>query len=430
MTEERRIDVAPYGAVEVGQVVAGTYRIERLLGKGGMAAVWEGVSQRTGKRVALKVILGGPDAEGGGAEMLRREALAASRINHPNVVNIYDVIEHEGLTCIVMELLDGEPLRAYLARKGFLRLEEATTLLLPAMRGVAAANALGVIHRDLKPQNVFICVGPDGRMLTTKVLDFGISLVPGRLPDSPPLAQMTPTHGTPAYMSPEHIQGLADLDGRADVYGFGVLFFEALTGQLPFLGPPGRELLMRIVTAPAPRVTVFRPDLPVAFADIVERALAKDPRNRFANVGVFIEAIEACLLPASELPRALTPMAGVPISVAFERSPLTADSAPATGGASSNTKRLFTLSPGEGAERDVPRKAAVEETGGSPVAVRASPAAGGQRAPRWSRYLGALVVFGGMLLFVLWLAFPELPAVDEGAESATGGAAADTGRAR
>ncbi len=157
--------------------MGGSYHIDRLIGKGGMAAVWEATNQRTGKRVALKAILNASGNGAAAADMLRREALAASRVNHPNVVNIYDVIEHAGLTCIVMEMLDGEPLSAHLGRKGYLAVEEAATLLLPAMRGVAAANAMGVIHRDLKPKNIFICLGSDGRMLTTKVLDFGISVV-------------------------------------------------------------------------------------------------------------------------------------------------------------------------------------------------------------------------------------------------------------
>ena len=248
-----------------GQIVAGQYRVDHLVGQGGMAAVWAGTNEHTGKRVALKVILLSLSTTREAQNLFRSEALAASRVNHPNVVTVFDVIEHEGMACIVMELLDGEPLGSYIARKGFLSVNEATALLLPAMRGVAAANAQGVIHRDLKPQNIFICIGPDGRIVTTKVLDFGISVIVERVMD--PLAGPVPglAMGTPAYMSPEHILGAAHVDERADVYGFGVLLYEALTGQTPFPGEPGPALFDRVLHKPAPPVTLFRPDLAAGF---------------------------------------------------------------------------------------------------------------------------------------------------------------------
>jgi serine/threonine protein kinase len=298
-----------------GQILGGKYRVDKLLGKGGMAAVWAGENQPTGKRVALKVILRSFVAASGGdsAELFRREALAAGRVNHPNVVNVFDVIDHEGLTCIVMELLDGEPFGTYLARKGFLSVEEAVTMLLPAMRGVAAANAEGVVHRDLKPQNIFLCVGPDGRYVTTKVLDFGISVIMEKAMEAGTSTRQVTTHGTPAYMSPEHITGAPNIDERADVYGFGVLFYEALSGQLPFLGEPGPALLMRILSSPAPRITLFRPDLPAPLVEIIERAMDRDPARRFQSLDEFVRAIEEFTYPPSPLPRSLTPMAGVPI---------------------------------------------------------------------------------------------------------------------
>ena len=183
-----------------GQLVDGKYRVERLIGVGGMAAVWAGSNERTGKRVALKVLLRSVASTPAARELFHSEGLVASRVNHPNVVTIFDVIEHEGITCMVMELLDGEPLSRLLDRKGTLDVQEATCLLMPAMRGVAAANAQGVIHRDLKPQNIFLCVEPNGRIVSTKVLDFGISvLVDGVLNLSRGLFV-----GTPNYMSPEH----------------------------------------------------------------------------------------------------------------------------------------------------------------------------------------------------------------------------------
>jgi serine/threonine protein kinase len=300
--------------LQEGELVDGKYRVERLLGAGGMAAVWAGTNERTGKQVALKVILRSLATTRVAQGLFRREVLAASLVNHPNVVTIFDVIEHEGMACIVMELLEGEPLGSTIARKGFLGVNEATMLLLPAMRGVAAANAQGVIHRDLKPPNIFICMEPDGRIITTKVLDFGISVMVerGTGPSAAPILAM----GTPAYMSPEHILGVPDIDARADVYGFGLLLYESLTGQMAFPGEPGPVLFDCVLHEPAVPVTVVRPDLPVGLVRIIEKAMAKDRDQRYADVNSLAMALEDELTPATPAPRLLTPQAGVPSFVA------------------------------------------------------------------------------------------------------------------
>ena len=298
--------------LQVGQVVAGKYRVDHLVGKGGMAAVWAGTNERTGKRVALKVILRSMAAASDAEHLFHSEALAASRVNHPNVVTVFDVIDHEGMTCIVMELLDGEPLGSYIARKKFLSVSEATALLLPAMRGVAAANAQGVIHRDLKPQNIFVCIGPDGRVVTAKVLDFGISVMRERAVN--PAAGPVPglTMGTPAYMSPEHLSGAARIDERTDVYGFGLLLYEALTGQMPFPGEPGPDLFQRVLSEPPVPLAQLRPDLPPALIRIIEVAIAKDPDHRYSDLNLMVSALEDLLLPATPLPHLITPITGVP----------------------------------------------------------------------------------------------------------------------
>jgi eukaryotic-like serine/threonine-protein kinase len=293
-----------------GQIVGGQYRVDHLVARGGMAAVWAGTNQHTGKQVALKVILLSLANKGEAQSLFRSEALAASRVNHPNVVTVFDVIEHEGMACIVMELLDGESLASTIARKGRLSIDEAAALLLPAMRGVAAANAQGVIHRDLKPQNIFVCTEPDGRIVTTKVLDFGISVMLKRAID--PSAGPVVTAGTPAYMSPEHIRGVARIDARADVYGFGVLLYETLTGQTPFPGEPGPDLFDRILNQPLPSVTLLRPDLPPGLVRIIEKAMAKQPEQRYSDLNSMVNALEDELMPLTPPPRLLTPFAGVP----------------------------------------------------------------------------------------------------------------------
>jgi len=391
-----------------------------------MAEVWAGTNERTGKRIALKVILRSFASSSDAVELFRREALAASRVNHPNVVNVFDVIDHEGMTCIVMEMLEGEPLGTYLHRKGYLGVDEAVALLLPAMRGVAAANAEGVVHRDLKPQNIFICIGPDGRLITTKVLDFGISVMREKSVDSAQVTQLLVTHGTPAYMSPEHISGASDIDERADVYGFGVLFFEALTGQVPFLGDPGPALLVRILNEPAPKITLFRPDLSPQMVSIIERAMAKDVQDRFANLNDFIRAIEDHVLPPSPLPRALTPMAGVPMFSLAEQKSGPAESVVQVlrrGEASgmheiAETRAMFTLPRDivpretEGGEGDPSGKIEVQgHTGESPampttqVNLRLS-LRGGARRFLAKRGIPA-AMFVGIVVVVGWLAFPS-----------------------
>ena len=400
-----------------GQIVGEKYRIDRLLGKGGMAAVWAGVNERTGKRVALKVILRSFASSGEAAELFRREALVASRVNHPNVVNVFDVIDHEGMTCIVMELLEGEPFGNYLARKGTLSIEEAAALLLPAMRGVSAANAQGVVHRDLKPQNIFLCVGPDGRLVTTKVLDFGISLMMERAIDHSAATMQLTTLGTPAYMSPEHIAGAPDIDARADVYGFGVLFFEALTGRIPFPGEPGPALLMRILSEPPPKLSHLRPDLPFAVVQIIERAMAKEASDRFPSLDHFIGAVEDHLLPNSSLPRTLTPLAGVPLFSLREPLSGTADSIvqmpsqtePSGLHEINETMALYTLprlpeiSDGETSRRAVALRRTAESA--VPRTVRVTLIASGRRFLARRGVVGG--IFAAVLLLVLWLAIPH-----------------------
>jgi serine/threonine protein kinase len=280
-----------------------------------MAAVWAGTNERTGKRVALKVILQSMATTEDAQRLFHSEALAASRVNHPNVVTIFDVIDHEGMTCIVMEFLDGEPLSSYIARKGALSVSEATALLLPAMRGVAAAHAKDVIHRDLKPQNIFLCIGPDGRVVTSKVLDFGISIMLERVIGASTGPVAGPNMGTPAYMSPEHLSGDVRVDERVDVYGFGLLLYEALTGQMPFPGEPGPDLFKRVLTELPLPVTKFRPDLPPGLVRIIDVAIAKDPDHRYSDLNLMVSALEDELLPLTPLPHMITPITGVPAQV-------------------------------------------------------------------------------------------------------------------
>jgi serine/threonine-protein kinase len=275
-----------------GDVVAGKYRIEELIGEGGMGAVYGATHTLTGKRVALKWMLPELAADQGAVQRFVREAQAAGRIDHPNVVDIYDVGEHDGSTFLVMEYLHGETLTAAFKRGG-LEAQQIIQLLIPAMRGVAAAHKTGVVHRDLKPDNVFLCRDADGSYREPKVLDFGISKVSaseGQL--NPRLTRTGAVMGTPYYMSPEQIRGSAEVDRRTDVYAFGVILYEALTGRVPFEADAYSALILEIATGTPKRLRELRPDLPKALEDVVLKAMAREPEQRYADVEALARALE------------------------------------------------------------------------------------------------------------------------------------------
>ena len=215
---------------ELGTIVGGKYRIMRVLGEGGMGAVYEAENVLTLKRAAIKWLH--PQLLPHEESYLRvlHEARAAARIRHRNVVDVYDVLREADSIFLVMELLIGEALSARIAR-GELTMHGFLTLLLPALHGVAAAHAVGVVHRDIKPENIFL-VSESGHQ-EPKVIDFGISKVID--PDgSPHLTRSGITMGTPKYVSYEQLAGAKDVDARADIYAVGVMLYEALTGRPPY----------------------------------------------------------------------------------------------------------------------------------------------------------------------------------------------------
>ena len=276
----------------VGDVVAGKYRIESVIGEGGMGAVFAATHTVTEKRVALKWMR--PDLVGqhGAVQRFMREAQAAGRLNHPNVVDIYDIGEHDGSPFLVMEYLQGEPLGAALER-ALLTPQQVVRYLLPAMRGVSAAHAKGVVHRDLKPDNIFLCKNADGSYREPKVLDFGISKVTstdGQL--NPRLTRTGAVMGTPYYMSPEQLRDAAEIDERTDVYAFGVILYESLTGRVPFDAENYSALILEIATATPKRPRALRPEIPDGLERVVLKAMARSPDDRYANVEGLARALE------------------------------------------------------------------------------------------------------------------------------------------
>lgn len=281
-------------------LVAGKYKLTRLLGRGGMGSVWEGVHATLGNRVACKFIepeyVGSQDA----VSRFENEARAAASLKSKHVVDVYDHgITEDGRPYIVMEYLEGEPLDARLEKRGSLNIQEVAVIVLQVSRALSRAHQNGIVHRDLKPENVFLVWDDEDQTDIAKVVDFGIAKFTE--PEASGISSATKTGsilGTPYYMSPEQARGLKNLDARSDNWSLGVIAFEALTGQRPFDGEAVGDLLVKICTSEPPLASSLQPHLPPAIDEWVRKALTRDPDERFQS--------------ASELADSLVTVAGLP----------------------------------------------------------------------------------------------------------------------
>ncbi|HYQ03274.1 MAG TPA: protein kinase [Polyangiaceae bacterium] len=281
------------GEIEAGQLLAGKYLVERLIGRGGMGSVVAAVHQRLNERVAIKVL---SSFSGDAISRFLREARVAARIRSEHVARVMDLGElQSGVPYIVMEYLEGEDLSALLKRSGRLTVDEAVDFVLQACVALADAHVLGVVHRDLKPANLFCTRRSDGRRVI-KVLDFGISKLTDA--ESPAHLEGTPdtltamTMGTPLYMSPEQMRSAKGVDVRTDIWALGIVLFELLAGEPPFRGESLAHLALSVTLEPAPALSRFRSDLPRGLEEVVRRCLEKDREQRFANVAELAHALE------------------------------------------------------------------------------------------------------------------------------------------
>jgi len=277
----------------LGHELDGRYRIKRRIGSGGMGSVYEAVVRSTGARVAVKVLASEYAEKPEAAARFRREARAASSISHPAVVRTLDLgATNDGIHYIVMELLEGVPLSNVLSREP-VDLATFAAIVPPLLAGITAAHASYVVHRDLKPDNVFLHA-PDGAAeATVKIVDFGISKV--RALESVQVTGTGMILGTPYYMAPEQARGSADVDQRADVYAAGAIAYELLTGTRPYAEVSPQLVLLAMLNERPKPIATLAPNLYRGVIAWVERAMAHDPDDRFPTVSAALAALEATL---------------------------------------------------------------------------------------------------------------------------------------
>jgi serine/threonine protein kinase len=278
----------------VGSTVAGKYHIDRLIGRGGMGAVFQATNASIGKRVALKFLAVETSKDADAATRFQREAEAASLAESPHIVQIFDSGRSEqGLPFLVMELLLGEDLRERLRREGRLAAEAAVRIGTQILKALRQAHGAGIVHRDLKPDNVFLCRRDDEPSFV-KLVDFGISKLQQHA------GVDTLTHegavlGTAFYMSPEQAQSFPDIDGRTDLFSVGAILYEMLTGEPPHSAPTYEAVLIAICTRDAADVRAKAPDVPEKLAQVVARALRRDRDERYSSAEDMLADLEATL---------------------------------------------------------------------------------------------------------------------------------------
>jgi serine/threonine-protein kinase len=275
-------------SVVVGELIAGRYELEELVGTGGMSSVYRAHDRLLERDVALKVLHEQFTADSDYVERFRREARSVAQLSHPNIVTVIDRGEQEDRQFIVFEYVAGENLKTLVEREGPLPEEQAVRLTLQIARALGFAHEHGLVHRDVKPQNVLL--NGDGQ---AKVTDFGIAR---SLDVKGGLTQTGTVMGTSDYIAPEQARG-SRVDAQSDIYSLGAVLYELLTGEVPFPGDNFVAVAMRHINEPPPSVREHRPDVSPRLDAAIRRAMAKEPRDRFGSMDELCAELSACLGP-------------------------------------------------------------------------------------------------------------------------------------
>ena len=257
-----------------GQRINDRYEIIRNIGEGGMANVYLGYDEILDRKVAIKILRGDLANDEKFVRRFQREALSASSLSHPNIVEMYDVGEDDGMYYIVMEYIEGITLKQLLKKRGKLTLSEAIDIMLQLTDGMAHAHDSYIIHRDLKPQNIMI--EDDGQV---KITDFGIAMAL----NSTQLTQTNSVMGSVHYLPPEQAAGKGSTI-KSDIYSLGIIFYELLSGRLPFKGENAVEIALKHMKDPLPNLMEENSAIPQSIENIILKATAKNPKNRYDDV--------------------------------------------------------------------------------------------------------------------------------------------------
>ncbi len=281
-------------SLSTGDIIDGKYRIVRLIGEGGMGAVFEAENMRIHRKVAIKVLHSGVAQTGEAVSRFEREAQAAGRIGSEHIVEVLDLGNlPSGDRYMVMEFMDGDSLSGRIRSKVRMAPGEIYPVMHQLLEALAAAHGAGIIHRDLKPDNVYLLKTRGGKADFVKLLDFGISKFNQLSGDSGfSMTRTGAVMGTPYYMAPEQAKGSRDLDHRVDLYAAGVILYEAITGEVPFNADTFNELLFKIVLEAAKPVEQMVPNIDPSFASIVNKSMGREPAHRFQTAREFQQALE------------------------------------------------------------------------------------------------------------------------------------------
>jgi eukaryotic-like serine/threonine-protein kinase len=284
---------APRPAVQAGDLIAGKYRVERVLGEGGMGYVVAAMHEQLDERVAIKVLFPETLANAEAVARFQREARAAAKIKSEHVVRVTDVgTLDSGAPYMVMEHLEGQDLEGLVGESGRLTVSEAIDYILQACEALAEAHTIGIVHRDLKPANLFLARRADGSPLI-KVLDFGISKYKGPkgAKSAMSMTKTTTVMGSPLYMAPEQMASSRDVDARADIWALGIILYELVSGEPPFNAETIPQLCMMAMNDPPPPLHTRFPEIPEELEAAILRCIEKKAVDRFANVAELANAI-------------------------------------------------------------------------------------------------------------------------------------------